>query len=214
MTQTQRTRVRRNATRGKYDIAEIRAVLDSNKICHVGFVVAGKPRIIPTLYMPWGDYIYLHGNRRAAVLRHLAAGGLGCLSVMTVDAVVVARSGFHCSMNYRSVVLFGRGEEIPAAEREAILNAFVAALIPGHESAVRPATVEELAATTAVRIPIDEASAKIRTGPPIDDAGDIGADVWAGLIPLVTQTLAPEPAPDLAAAVELPDYVRNYGSAG
>lgn len=216
MTQTQRTRVRRNAARAQYDIEQIRSILDSNKICHVGFVVAGEPRIIPTLYMRRGDFVYLHGNRRSAMLQHLAAGGLGCLSVMTVDAVVVARSGFHCSMNYRSVVLFGHGEEIPSQDREAVLNAFVAALIPGHEAAVRSATLEELAATAAVRLPIDEASAKIRTGPPIDDAGDIDADVWAGVIPLVTQALAPagapQGAPNLSAAVALPAYVRDYGS--
>ncbi len=211
MTGTQRTRVRRNAARGHYDIEQIRAVLDSNQICHVGFIAAGEPRIIPTLYMRKDDYLYLHGNRQAAVLQHLTAGGFACVSVLTLDGVVVARSGFHCSMNYRSAVVFGRGEPIPPEDHEAVLESFVAALVPGHEAAVRRATPQELAATAVVRIPINEASAKIRSGPPIDDKDDIGADVWAGVIPLASQVLEPEAAPDLADTVELPDYIRNYG---
>ena len=211
MTETQRTRVRRNAARGRYDIEQIRAVLDSNQICHVAFIAAGEPRIIPTLYMRRDDHLYLHGNRQAALLRHLAAGGFACVSVMTLDGVVVARSGFHCSMNYRSAVVFGRGEQIPPEEHEAVLEAFVAALVPGHETAVRRATSQELAATVVVRIPIDEASAKIRSGPPIDDQGDLQADVWAGVIPLAPRVLEPVAAPDLADTVVLPDYIRDYG---
>ena len=125
MTETQRTRVRRNAARGHYDIEQIRAVLDSNQICHVAFITDGEPRIIPTLYMRRDDYLYLHGNRQAALLRHLAAGGFACVSVMTLDGVVVARSGFHCSMNYRSAVVFGRGEQIPPEEHEAVLEALL-----------------------------------------------------------------------------------------
>ena len=211
MTETQRTRVRRNAARGHYDIEQIRAVLDSNQICHVAFIAAGEPRIIPTLYMRRDDHLYLHGNRQAALLRHLAAGGFACVSVMTLDGVVVARSGFHCSMNYRSAVVFGRGEQIAPEEHEAVLEAFVAALVPGHEAAVRRATPQELAATVVVRIPINEASAKIRSGPPIDDQGDLEADVWAGVIPLAPRVLEPVAAPDLAATVVLPDYIRDYG---
>ncbi|TDI91243.1 MAG: pyridoxamine 5'-phosphate oxidase family protein [Chloroflexi bacterium] len=211
MTETQRTRVRRNAARGHYDIEQIRAVLDSNQICHVAFIAAGEPRIIPTLYMRRDDYLYLHGNREAALLQHLAAGGFVCVSVMTLDGVVVARSGFHCSMNYRSAIVFGHGEKIPPEDHEAVLEAFVATLVPGHETAVRRATPQELAATAVVRIPINEASAKIRSGPPIDDEDDIDANVWAGVIPFAPHVLAPEAAPDLADTVALPDYIRNYG---
>ena len=114
-------------------------MLDANQIAHVSYVENGEPRIIPTLYMRRGDYVYLHGNRQAAFLRHLAAGGLAAISVMCADGIVVARSGFHCSMNYRSVVIFGEGEAVPAEEHEEILDAFVDALIPGHAAAVRPA---------------------------------------------------------------------------
>jgi nitroimidazol reductase NimA-like FMN-containing flavoprotein (pyridoxamine 5'-phosphate oxidase superfamily) len=208
---TERTRIRRNAKRAEYDLDRIREVLDANQICHVAYVEGGEPRIIPTLYMRRGEYVYLHGNRQAAVLRHAAAGGLVSLSVMALDGVVVARSGFHCSMNYRSVVLFGEGEPVPEDEHEEILDAFVDALIPGHGAAVRDATPQELAATAAVRIPIREASAKIRTGPAIDDDADLDADVWAGVIPLSLTPGEPEPNPDLKAGVPMPDYVRNYG---
>jgi len=209
-----RTRVRRNAGRGVYDLDQIKAVLDGNQVCHVAYVEDGEPRIIPTLYMRRGEHVYLHGNRQAALLRHLGDGGLACVSVMSVEGVVVARSGFHCSMNYHSVVLFGRGEPVPDNEREAVLEAFVGKLIPGHEQQVRRATAQELNATAAVRIPIDEASAKIRTGPPIDDDADLQSGVWAGVIPLATRALEPVAAPDLRAGIEIPGYVRNFRNDG
>lgn len=206
-----RTRIRRNAQRAEYDLDRIKAVLDANQICHVAYVEEGEPRIIPTLYIRRGDYVYLHGNRQAAVLHHLADGGLASLSVMTLDGVVVARSGFHCSMNYRSVVLFGKGEAIPAEDHEKILDEFVEALIPGHAAAVRPATSQELAATAAVRVPINEASAKIRTGPAIDDDSDLDSDVWAGVIPVESVVGEPLPNPDLKSGVEVPAYIKRYG---
>lgn len=207
---TDRTRIRRNAIRAEYDLDSVRAVLDANQICHVAYVVDGEPRIIPTLYMRKGDYVYLHGNRQAALLKHMAAGGFVALSAMSVDGVVVARSGFHCSMNYRSVVLFGQGEAVPAEHHEAILDDIVEALLPGHGAVVRDATSQELAATAAVRVPISEASAKIRTGPAIDDKGDLSADVWAGVIPLFTAVGELVPNPDLKPGIEAPDYIEAY----
>lgn len=207
---TARTRIRRNAKRAVYSADEIRAVLDANQVCHVAYVEDGEPRVIPTLYLRRGDHLYLHGNRQAALLRHLAAGGLAAVSVMAVDGVVVARSGFHCSMNYRSVVVFGRGEAVPESEHRAVLDAFVGALIPGHETVVRAPTAQELAATAAVRLPITEASAKIRTGDAIDDPGDLDADVWAGVIPLYTAVGSPIPNQDLKAGVAPPEYVAGY----
>lgn len=207
---TERTRVRRIRERGRYDLDSIRAVLDANQIGHLAYVADGEPRVIPTLYMRRGDYVYLHGNRQAAFLRHLAEGGLGALSVMIADGIVVARSGFHCSMNYRSVVVFGNGEAVPAEEQEEILNAFVDALIPGHAAAVRPATRQELAATAAVRLPISEGSTKIRTGPANDAEGDLDADVWAGVIPLTTEVGAPVSNPDLKPGVAVPAYIEEY----
>ncbi|MFP6815927.1 MAG: pyridoxamine 5'-phosphate oxidase family protein [Pseudomonadales bacterium] len=130
---------------------------------------------------------------------------------MSVEGEVVARSGFHCSMNYHSVVLFGPGEVVPPDEHETVLNAFVRALVPGHEKQVRRPTEQELNATIAVRIRIDEASAKIRTGPPIDDAMDLNSAVWAGVIPLATQVLEPISAPDLSGEIEIPAYIRDFG---
>jgi len=208
--ESQRTRIRRNAQRAEYDLDEIKAVLDANQICHVAYVENAEPRIIPTLYMRQGDFVYLHGNRQAAVLRHLESGGLVSISVIAVDGVVVARSGFHCSMNYRSVVLFGQGQKVPEEDRESILDGFVEALIPGHGAAVRPATRQELLATTVARIAITEASAKIRTGPAIDDESDLDTDVWAGVIPLRTVVGAPEANPDLKSGIELPEYIEQY----
>ncbi len=210
---SKRTKVRRNAGRGDYDSSVIKEILDENQICHVAYVENGEPRLIPTLYMRQGDYVYLHGNRQSALLKYLRAGGLACFSVMSVQGVVVARSGFHCSMNYRSVVLFGQGEPVPDDERVTILDRFVGALVPGHESQVRVHTVQEINATTAVRIPIDEASAKLRHGPPIDDESDLDSDTWAGEIPLQTQVLAPIPSPNLKSDIPVPDYNSNYGKA-
>lgn len=205
-----RTRVRRIRDRGRYDLESIRGVLDANQIAHVSYVEDGEPRIIPTLYMRRGDYLYLHGNRQAAFLKHLGAGGLAAISVMCADGIVVARSGFHCSMNYRSVVIFGEGEAVPADEHAEILDAFVEALIPGHAAAVRPATAQELAATAAVRVPINEGSTKIRTGPAIDAEGDLDADVWAGVIPLFTAVGELVPNPDLKPGLDTPAYIEDY----
>ena len=207
---TERTRVRRIRERGRYDLESIREVLDANQIGHLAYVADGEPRVIPTLYMRQGDYVYLHGNRQAAFLRHLAAGGLGALSVMRADGIVVARSGFHCSMNYRSVIVFGEGEAVPADEHEAVLDAFVDALIPGHAGVVRRATPQELAATAAVRLPISEGSTKIRTGAANDAEGDLDADVWAGVIPLITKAGTPIPNPDLKDGVAMPAYIEDY----
>ncbi len=207
---TDRTRVRRIRDRGRYDLESIRAVLDAGHIAHVSYVENGEPRIIPTLYMRRGDYLYLHGNRQAAFLKHLGGGGLAAISVMRADGIVVARSGFHCSMNYRSVVVFGEGEAVPADEHEEILDAFVEALIPGHGAAVRPATRQELAATAAVRVPINEASTKIRNGPAVDADEDLDADVWAGVIPLRTMVGPLQANPDLKPGVETPAYIEDY----
>jgi hypothetical protein len=203
--------IKRNASRAEYDRGTIYEILDGQQICHVAYVEDGEPRLIPTLFMRRDDDIYLHGNRQAALLKHAGAGGLVVISVMALDGVVVARSGFHCSMNYRSVTLFGHGELVSGDEHLRVLDDFVNALIPGHGDAVRPPTTKELAATTAVRVRIEDAAAKIRTGPPIDDEDDIALDVWAGEIPITEQVLAPVASPDLKSGLEVPDYIHRYG---
>lgn len=204
-----RVRLRRNARRGSYDAQIIREILDANRLCHVAYVEQGEPRLIPTLYFREDDHVYLHGNRQSALLRHLAGGGEAALSVISVEGIVVARSGFHCSMNYHSVVLFGRGEPAPRGEQARLLDRFVETLIPGHLQHVRGVTEQELAATLVVRLPIDEASAKIRTGDPIDDAADLDAQVWAGVIPLRVLAGPPVPSADLKPGIPLPGYLRD-----
>ncbi len=211
---TERTRVRRNAGRGVYDAATIHAILDSQRMCQVAFVTDGEPRIIPTLYFRDGDSVYLHGNRRSAMLRHLEAGELCALSVFAEDAIVVARSGFHCSMNYRSVVMFGSGELVTGAEKRRCLDRFVARLVPGHERAVREPTPQEVDATSVVRLTISEASAKVRTGDPVDDPGDLTADVWAGIVPLRQARAVPQPAADLRADIPTPAYLSEFVRGG
>ncbi|MDP6376208.1 MAG: pyridoxamine 5'-phosphate oxidase family protein [Pseudomonadales bacterium] len=202
-----RTRVRRGSGRAQYDPEVVHAALDSQQICHVTWVEGGEPRVIPTLYVREGDALYLHGKREAATLRHLEAGGLCCIAVTAVDGVVVARSGFHCSMNYRSVTLFGHGEKVAGKEHRRLLDLFVDRLIPGHGTAVLPPTSQEVAATAVVRVPIEEVVAKIRSGPPLDDEGDLDLDVWTGVIPCEVVPGAPVPSPDLDAGVEVPGYI-------
>ena len=205
-----RATLKRNARRGSYDPAVIHEILQAQQICHVAYVAAGEPRQIATLFMCDADYLYLHGNRQSALLKHMAAGGEVSISVMLVDGVVVARSGFHCSMNYRSVTLYGRGEEVTGAAHRRALDQFVATLIPGHEQVVREPTAQELAATAVVRVPLDEMVAKVRSGDPIDDEGDLASDVWAGVIPLATQVLAPVRSADLRADVSMPAYISDF----
>ena len=205
-----RATLRRNAARGVYDLDVIKAILDAEMVCHVAYVEAGEPRMIPTLYMRRGEEVFLHGNRQSALLKHMAQGGLVTLSVMLVDGVVVARSGFHCSMNYRAVTLYGEGRLVEGEEHREVLDAFVDVLIPGHLEAVREPTRQELAATTAVALPISECVAKVRAGDPIDDAGDLDASAWAGVLPISRQMGQPIAAADLKSGVELPGYLAGY----
>jgi nitroimidazol reductase NimA-like FMN-containing flavoprotein (pyridoxamine 5'-phosphate oxidase superfamily) len=207
---SKRTTIKRNASRAVYDQATLRRILDSQQVCHVAYVEAGEPRQIATLYMCDDDYLYLHGNRQSALLRHMAGGGEVCISVMLVDGVVVARSGFHCSMNYRSLTVFGQGEEVTDAAHRACLDKFVEVLLPGHEKVVREPTKQELAATSVVRIPLDEMVAKVRAGDPIDDDADLDSDVWAGVIPLREQVLAPIAAANLSDDIAIPAYINDY----
>ena len=205
-----RTTVKRNARRAEYDTAVLKEILDADQICHVAYVEDGEPRQIPTLYFCDDKYMYLHGNRQSALLRHAGSGGEVCVTVTLVDGVVVARSGFHCSMNFRSVTLFGRGEALEGSEHEAILDQFVETLVPGHARAVRAPTKQELAATAVVRIPLTELSGKVRAGGPIDDEGDLDDDVWAGEIPVRRIRGESVSSDDLRADIATPDYIKNF----
>ena len=207
MSPSPRTRVKRGAKRASYDEAVIHQILDDCLICHVGFTVAGEARVIPTAFLRIGNAIYLHGNRRNQMLNALLDGQSACISVMLLDGLVLARSGMHTSANYRSVVLFGKATE--AEDKLACLNAFVDRLAPGRSADVRAPSKKELAATLVIRIEIDDASAKVRTGPPVDDDADYGLDVWAGVLPVHSGLGAPEPCPRLSADTGLPDYIKT-----
>jgi len=189
---TDRTRVRRLPDRGAYDRETIFAILDTGFVCHVGIVESGSPVVIPTAYARVGDDIVLHGSSKSRLMTVLGGGAPACVTVTHVDGFVMARSAFHHSINYRSVVIFGRGEAITEerAKNEA-LHAFMERLHPGRWDAVRPPNPQELKATAVVRIPIEEASAKLRTGGPLDDPEDMTLDVWAGVVPVVLAREAP-----------------------
>jgi uncharacterized protein len=205
-----RATVKRNAKRAQYDVSVIKDILAAQQMCHVAFVEDGEPRLIPTLYFCDEEYLYLHGNRQSALLKHMASGGDVCISVMLVDGYVIARSGFNCSMNYRSVSVFGKGEAVTGASHRKALDQFVAVLVPGHEAAVREPTAQELAATAVVRVRLTEMAAKVRDGDPGDDEQDIASDVWAGVIPVSVQLGEAQPAANLRADIALPDYLQQF----
>ena len=207
--ETPRTKLRRLPKRGTHDRETIDAILDEALICHLGFVHDGRPAVIPTLHARVGDEVFLHGSAASRMLRALATGIEACLTVTLVDGLVLARSAFHHSVNYRSVVLYGTATPVTEPEaKERALEAFTEKLAPGRWAAVRPPTRKELKGTAALALPITEGSAKVRTGPPIDDDEDYALDAWAGVIPIRTQMLPPEPDPTLRAGIDTPAHVR------
>jgi nitroimidazol reductase NimA-like FMN-containing flavoprotein (pyridoxamine 5'-phosphate oxidase superfamily) len=189
---TDRTRVRRLPDRGHYDRETIYAILDEALVCHVGFVEGSRPFVIPTLHARVDDALFLHGAPASRLLRHIAAGGEVSVAATIVDGLVLAKSVFHHSVNYRSVVLFGHGEPVAGdAAKLAALAAFTEKIAPGRWAAARQPSPAELNATAVIRIAIEEASAKIRAGGPKDDPEDLALDVWAGVIPLTLVRGAP-----------------------
>lgn len=208
---TSRSQVRRIADRGHYDRATIYSILDEGFICHVGFAVEGQPYVIPTGYGRDGDRLILHGSVASRMFKHLSGGFEACVEVTLLDGLVLARSQFHSSMNYRSVVALGRAVPIrDEADKCRALDVLVEHLVPKRGPDSRPPSPQELAATEVLEFPLDEASAKIRIGPPGDDEKDLELGMWAGVVPLELATGAPIPAPDLADGIEVPDYVRSY----
>lgn len=211
ISETKRTRLKRLPKRGSYDRETINAILDEAFICHVGFVVDGQPYVIPTGFARIGDDLYIHGSSASRMLRSIADGIDVCVTVTLIDGLVLARSAFHHSMNYRSVVILGKAEVVSEkSEKLAAMGALTEHIVPGRWADVRWPTDLELKATTVLRLPVTEASAKIRTGDPVDDDEDYSMDVWAGILPL---KLAPdEPLADakLSARIDVPDYILNY----
>jgi uncharacterized protein len=205
-----RVRVRRAPERGAYDRAMIDAILDAALVAHLGFVADGQPYVIPVNHARAGDDLLVHGSPAARAFRLLAAGDPVCLTVTLVDGLVLGRSAFHHSVNYRSAVVLGRGIPVtePAAKLAA-LEAFSERLLPGRWAEVRPPSAIELRATAVVRIPIDESSAKVRSGPPGDEPDDLDLPTWAGELPLVTRADPPRPAPDLPPGTALSPAVQR-----
>ncbi len=208
---TERTTLKRLPKRGVYDRQLVYGILDEGFICHVGFAVDGRPFVIPTGYARVDDQLYIHGSQVSRMLRTLEQGVPVCVTVTLVDGLVLARSAFHHSVNYRSVVVFGRASMVDDREAKlAALLAFSEHVIPGRWDEVRVPSEQELKATTVLSVPLVEVSAKVRNGPPLDDEEDYALNVWAGVIPL--QVVAGEPISDprLPEGIELPPYALNY----
>ena len=210
-TQTNRTKVKRLPARGHYDRETINAILDEGFICHVGFVVDSQPYVIPTGYARVADQLYIHGSAASRMLRNLSKGIDVCVTVTLIDGLVLARSAFHHSINYRSVVILGKATLVEEQEeKDKALEALTEHIVPGRWADVRWPNELELKATSVLRLPIDEASAKIRTGDPKDDEEDYAMDVWAGVLPLTLTAGDPINDARLDRATDVPVYIKAY----
>lgn len=210
-TPTPRTQVRRLPKRGTYDREAVYRILDEGLVCHVGFVADGQPYVIPTGYGRVEDTLYLHGSAASRMLGVVGAGVPVCVTVMLMDGLVLARSAFHHSVNYRSVMILGSAQEVTTEEEKwNALRAFTNHMVPGRWDDVRKPTEQEMKATTVLALALEEVSAKVRTGPPIDDEGDYALPVWAGVLPLRLTPGDPVSDPRLTQPLQPPAYVRNY----
>jgi nitroimidazol reductase NimA-like FMN-containing flavoprotein (pyridoxamine 5'-phosphate oxidase superfamily) len=209
--QTNRTNLKRLPKRGHFDRETVYGILDEGFICHVGFVVDGQPFVIPTGYARVGDTLFIHGSQASRMLRTLSNGVDVCVTVTLIDGLVLARSAFHHSINYRSVVVFGRATLVEEGEeKNSALFAFSEHVLKGRWNDVREPTESELKQTSVLCVPLVEASAKIRTGPPIDDEEDYDLPVWAGVLPLKMIAEDPINDPRLKSGIEVPQNVRGY----
>ncbi|HXP68667.1 MAG TPA: pyridoxamine 5'-phosphate oxidase family protein [Candidatus Dormibacteraeota bacterium] len=210
-TPTERTKVRRLPDRGKYDSESVYGILDEAFICHVGFVVESQPYVIPTGFARVNDTLYIHGSAASRMLRTLADGVQVCVTVTLIDGIVMARSGFHSSMNYRSVVILGRATQVEGRdEKLAAMAAFSEQVMPGRWKDLRETTDAELKGTLVLSLPLKEVSAKVRSGPPKDDEVDYALPLWAGIVPLKLTAGNPINDPRLPTGIDPPGYARNY----
>lgn len=208
---TPRTRIVREPQRAVYDRDAVNRILDEGFICHVGFVLDGQPFVIPTSYGRHEDVLYIHGSAASRMLRNVSGGIPMCVTVTLLDGLVLARSIFNHSMNYRSVVVLGKGTAIEEPEQKLeALRLLSEHIVPGRWDEVRQPNEKELKATTILRVPITEFSAKVREGPVIDDEEDYAFPVWAGVVPLNLVTADPISDSRLAEKITVPDYVKNY----
>jgi nitroimidazol reductase NimA-like FMN-containing flavoprotein (pyridoxamine 5'-phosphate oxidase superfamily) len=209
---TARTTATRHQDRISYDRSVAHAILDEATLCHVGFVIDGQPVVLPQLHARVGDQLFLHGSSGARALQRARDGGLSvCVTATIIDGLVLARSAFSHSINYRSVVIHGMAEEVTDDKaKQAALSWLVEAVVPGRSAAVRGPSRKELAATTVLQLPLDDVSVKTRTGPPADDEADLASPYWAGVLPLSSVPGVPEPAPDLANGIPTPSHVAQW----
>ncbi|MGO9046844.1 MAG: pyridoxamine 5'-phosphate oxidase family protein [Xanthobacteraceae bacterium] len=208
-TPTPKTQVRRRPARGAYDRETVHRIIDEALVAHIGFVVDGEPRVLPTAIVRIGEDVYVHGSAGNYMLTSLAAGAAACITVTLIDSIVAGRSGFGCSMDYRSVVIFSRGQKVEDAdEKERLVEAFVQHIIPGHR--VRAPKPEEIAATVFLRFPLTEVSAKIRDVGNLDVEADYDLDLWAGVIPLRLTAGPGRSCPRLKPGIDVPTYALHY----
>ena len=211
ITVTEKIKVKRLPKRGVYDFATIAKILDDSFVCHIGFVIDDQPFVIPIRYGRAEDMIYFHGSVGSRMLKHIKSGLGTCITVTNVDGIVLARSAFHHSINYRSVVIFGKAEEInkPVSKTEA-LKIITDHIIPGRWDDVRKPNEKELKQTSVFSMKIDEASAKVREGGPVDEDDDMNLNVWAGVLPLKIVPDKPIRDSGLRENIYTPDYIKNY----
>ncbi|WP_108258371.1 pyridoxamine 5'-phosphate oxidase family protein [Mangrovicoccus ximenensis] len=207
---TDRSRLRRAHARGAFDRETVHAILDAQPLCSVGYVMDGTPYVTPTLQWREGDHVYWHGSSASRALR-AGKDAQVCLSVSILDGFVLARSGFHHSVNSRSVTLFGTAFKVEDPdEKHAKLIRFVDGLFPGRYGTLRPDHAQDLKATTVLGMRIEEGAAKVRTGPPGDEEEDYALPIWAGVIPVATTVGTPEPDPRNLPGVDMPEHVRGF----
>lgn len=208
---TERSRVRRKPGRASYDRELVEGILDEALVCHLGIAEAGQPYVIPTIHARIARTLYLHGSKASRALGSLDRGAECCVTVTLVDGIVLARSALHHSLNYRSAMIFGVARRVvDSTEKARALEAVVEHIAPGRSADARPPAPDELDATEVLALGLEEASAKVREGGPLDSAADMSLPVWAGQLPLVLRSLDPVADPDLAPGVKVPDYLENW----
>ena len=206
---TKRTNLARNPKRADYDRDAVNQIIDATPLCHVSYIIDGRPYVTPTLQWREGDTIYWHGSSASRFLRQIVGKDV-CMAITHFDGLVLARSAFHHSINYRSAMLFGEATKIEDSEKNELLHNFVENLIPGRWENLRQMTDQEAKATTVFSMPIDEGSAKVRSGPPVDDDDDYSLPIWAGVLPLSQVLQEPVPDPKNLDGLEVPTHVRDF----
>jgi hypothetical protein len=207
---TEKTHIRRRPERGVTERETIDSILDAGLVCHSAYVIEARPVVIPTLYVRDGDRVLLHGSNSMGLARAVRAGSPLSVAVTHIDGVVVARSAFNSSANYRSVVIHGHGRLLEPGEKRDAFDLIVDKLIPGRLADLRPSTDSEIAQTSVIELSLEEVSAKVRSGGPGDEPDDLAEEVWAGVVPLELVAGEPVPATDLRPGIDLPDYLRRF----